>query len=97
MKSCYVDKDTRSIADICDYYGRGLIITRINVPKEHRNKKHGSALLKRILADADAEGVVLWLEILESGGLTRTQLAEWYARYGFKNHGGVWRRQPVKV
>jgi ribosomal protein S18 acetylase RimI-like enzyme len=97
VKSCYVDYPTRAIADLCDYYGRGMIITRINVPAAHRNNGVGSMLLQQILTDADAEGIKLWLEIQASDGLTRDQLQEWYERHGFEEVvTGVWRRKPVK-
>ena len=84
MKSCYVDKATRSIADLCDYYGQGLLLTRINVPKASRGQGHARKLLARILADADAEGIALFLEISPSDGLSFAQLEAWYLRHGFK-------------
>lgn len=94
MKSCYVDKATRSIADLCDYYGKGMLLTRINVPKASRGKGHASALLTRILDDADEEGVTLFLEISPSDGLDYSQLEAWYHRHGFKSIGLLLRRKP---
>lgn len=74
MKPCYMVKlsGTRiAIADLVDYYGRGKIITRINVPAEFRGKGHGTALLKQIIEDADREKIALYLEIQSSDGLIR--------------------------
>lgn len=98
MRTCYVDYETRSIADLCDSREMGLrsgmVITRINVPKESRGKGYGRKLLQQIIDDADAEGVYLYLEILASGGLIHDQLEAWYLRHGFKWTGGVYRRIP---
>lgn len=101
MKTCYVDYATRSIADLVDSREMGLrngmVITRINVPRESRGKGHGTKLLKQIIDDADAEGVNLYLEILSSGGLSRGQLEAWYLRHGFERVGGVYCRKPKKL
>lgn len=92
MHTCYVDAPTRSIADLCEY-GTGMLLTRINVPREHRGKGHARALLKRILDDADNEGVTLWLEISPSDGLDYDQLEAWYRRRGFVGHL-IYKRRP---
>lgn len=99
MKNCFSVKlsDAQiAIADLCDYYGEGMIITRINVPVNHRGKGIGSELLTRILAEADSTQTTLFLEIQPSGGLDYTQLEQWYRRHGFKNMrgSGVFRRRP---
>jgi predicted GNAT family acetyltransferase len=94
MKSCYVHESTRSIADLCDYYGQGLLLTRINVPKASRGQGHARNLLTRILKDADTERVTLFLEISPSDGLDFFELEAWYMRNGFKRHGGLYRRLP---
>jgi GNAT superfamily N-acetyltransferase len=98
MKNCYIDYDYRAVADLCDYYNCVQIITRINVPKEHRGKGVGSKLLRQIVSDADVSHTKLYLEVLASGGLTRPQLIAWYERYGFTEigHTGVWRRLPTR-
>ena len=97
MQTCYVIREVRAIADLTDYYGQGLIITRINVPVAHRGKGHATALLQQILDDADKEGITLYLEIQASDGLNRDQLQDWYERHGFKEFvTGFWRRRPVK-
>lgn len=83
-----------AVADLCDYYNQGLIITRINVPRACRGEGHGSALLKEITDEADRTGTTLWLEIMPSDGLTYEQLRDWYIRNGFKDLGGIFRRRP---
>lgn len=85
MKRCYIIKEHRAIADLCDHL-EGLIITRINVPVASRGQGVGRRLLKEICDDADASKETLYLDILASGGpsgLTMTQLKAWYKRYGF--------------
>lgn len=87
MKNCYIDRDTRSIADLTnvgEMVPGTMTITRINVPAESRGKGLGSMLLKQICTDADAEGVGLSLEIVPSGPLDYQDLYRWYGRYGFE-------------
>ena len=98
MRNCYIsqvgEKYEVAIADLCDYYDQGLIITRISVPARHQGKGHGKALLERIIKDADEAHVTLWLEILPSGRMTYEELRDWYKRHGFRDLGGVFRRLP---
>lgn len=58
-------------------------ITRVNTPESNRGKGAASNLLKQVLAEADAEGVHLYLDIVPSTGLTFDQLEAWYKRLGF--------------
>ena len=99
MKNCYYQKLENppglAVLDLVDYYGEGLMITRINVPTSHRGKGIGSRLLREALADADAEGITLWLEILAYGGLTNDQLRSWYERHGFRG-SSILKRNPHK-
>ena len=107
MKTCYVDKATRTIADLCvssPHSGhipklRGFIITRINVPIKSRGQGHGSKILQCIVRDADRMQVVLHLEVFASGALSEKQLRAWYSRYGFENNGvveGIMTRLPKR-
>lgn len=61
------------------------LITRINVPIEHRRKGIGTELLKEIIADADKEGIVLYIEVQASDGPNRDILKRWYMKYGFES------------
>lgn len=97
MKTCYVDKEHRAIADIIrpGELTPNWTISRINVPAEYRGKGVGGKLLREILADADAEGVTLQLEIMPSDGLTYEELRRWYISYGFRHTPtGYWKRKP---
>lgn len=94
MRTCYVDHDTRSIVDLCDYYGLGMIITRVSVLPSSRGKGHARELMRRVLLDADKERVTLYLEILSSGGLTHDELEAWYLRLGFVYRRGLYVRRP---
>ena len=88
METCYVDYETRTIADLLPPHELtpGWCISRINVPAEHRGEGHGSKMLKRIIADADRENIALWLDVVPSGPLDFWQLTNWYKRYGFREH-----------
>lgn len=94
MQSCYVDYTTRAIADLVDYYGLGMVITRLNVPVKERGKGAGSKLLAQILADADRTHTTLFLEVVPTGGLNEEQLTAWYKKHGFSNWKGIMRRRP---
>jgi ribosomal protein S18 acetylase RimI-like enzyme len=97
MKTCYVEMAYRAIADLVapGELMPGWTITRINVPKQHRGIGIGSKLLTQICADADWEGVDLYLEPQPSDGLTRSQLIRWYGRYDFRmTQHGYMKRLP---
>lgn len=97
MQSCYIIKVGPmriAIADLCDYYGKGLIITRINVPRDYRGQGHARELLRQITADADKTHTTLFLEIMSSDGLNYDQLEAWYKRAGFRSWHGIYKRKP---
>lgn len=83
-------RKVRAIADLVSVPsvdGRPTyMLTRINVPPTARGRGHGSALLRLVLAAADAEGAVVQLEVLPSGPLGRVALVRWYRRHGFIGH-----------
>lgn len=98
MKSCYIIKHDcgirGSIADLCDYYGKGMILTRINVPQEYRKQGFGNKLLKMILDDADRTKTDIYLEIYASGEMNYDQLKDWYIKNGFVEFAtGFFRRR----
>lgn len=108
MDNCYVvhiqDKPERlpqiAIADLTnvgEMVPGTMTMTRINVPAAHRGKGLGSELLKKILADADRDQVMLTLEIMPSGPLGYDDLRDWYVRYGFSElspYPGIFIRYP---
>lgn len=97
MLKTYVDKPTRSLAEVSIAKGEGLI-HRINVPHPHRGKGIGSRLLKEICEDADRDGVTLVLYAYASGGLPMEQLVMWYERNGFELKKFMrMERRPVAV
>jgi len=73
-----------AIADLSLQPDGAWYINRINVPEEFRGKGYGTRLLKQVLQDADAEGAILLLDPVPSGGLSRRELTDWYLRYGFE-------------
>jgi predicted GNAT family N-acyltransferase len=82
--------------DTTEYYGEGYIITRINVPVQHRGKGLGSDLLRKCCKVADEHNIDLWLEIMASDGPAHDDLEAWYLRHGFKNLGSIYHRKPNK-
>jgi predicted GNAT family acetyltransferase len=101
MKTCYVDKTHNAIADLDAQGSDTYMLTRINTPRQHRGKGVARALLRRVLDDADAEGITLVLGIVPSGGLSYIQLRDWYKRHGFRKSadGGdyYYRRLPLNA
>lgn len=86
MKTTYVLKKYRAIADLVPLTSMeppGWLLTRINVPHQHRGCGVGTQLLLEVLKDADVEQETLYLEPASSGGLLQNELVEWYARHGF--------------
>jgi GNAT superfamily N-acetyltransferase len=98
MKPCYVNTKFRCIADTFPLNDGTWMISRVNVPAKHRGLGLGTALLKEVLADADAEGIMLELCIEPSDGLDFEELHAWYSRYGFRDTDlrGHMRRLPCE-
>ena len=63
-----------------------VCLEEIIVPRAYRGQKHGSALLDKMLADADEEGkdVFLIASPLDNLGLSQKSLMSWYKRHGFE-------------
>lgn len=106
MRSAYGVPGIRAVAHLDLYRGRWTV-TGVSVPEDERRRGHGGTLLRQITADADREGVTLYLKVLASGGnaeaeargarrtyLTSDELVEWYGRYGWTGSGRVLRREP---
>ncbi len=74
----------------------GFIINRVNTPKDFRGKGHARELMRRCLADADAEGVTLYLWINAYGDMSTRQLGSWYKRLGFTVADGLYTRLANK-
>lgn len=83
-----------AVLDLVDYCNQGLIITRINTPREHRGKGIAHKLLVECCDAADRHNITLWLEVQESDGLTSEQLVAWYKRHGFKGDWAMMQRKP---
>lgn len=105
MKQTYIIRDpdkgvfAAAIADLVRWpneNSKNYVITRINVMERYRGMGFGTQILNEILADADKEGVKLFLEPIASNGLTQKELEAWYVRHGFE--WGAWhmRRRPIK-
>lgn len=76
----------------------GVLVTRVHTHESVRGKGMARELWKQCLADADAEGVTLCLEINPYGDMNREQLTAWYIRLGFEEQPlGYLRRLPIRV
>jgi GNAT superfamily N-acetyltransferase len=102
MKSTYCDIKTRSMVDLdCWRRPEGWTICRVSVLRPHRRQGIATRLMREVLADADKEGVRLFLEPIPSldGGPDRDQLIVWYESFGFRPYrpelGFTWQRLPV--
>jgi hypothetical protein len=100
MKSAYYEMlgSTLAILDVSrNVLGSGYVICRINVPYRFRSQGIGRRIMASALADADAEGVDLWLDINPYGEMTYEQLEAWYVRCGFvKQDSGRYLRKSTE-
>lgn len=85
MEHCYLESVgiIPAIADLTMVDDETWELNRINVPMQSRGLGHGTRLLRRVLADADQEGVTLVLYPFPSGALDYKTLVAWYRRNGF--------------
>ena len=70
------------------------VIEEVYVFRYHRRRGIAGRLLHRVTADADREGVTLYLDIAPSDveGMDADQLRAWYGRHGFTSRPGhMWR------
>lgn len=100
MKYSYFDFGSRGIVDLApnclvepEMTG-GWMICRVNVPAPSRRQGIATRLIAEVLADADAEGEVLWLAVNAYGGMTKRQLIAWYKSLGFRPVDQGWYRRP---
>lgn len=84
------------LSPACDEGMDGFIVNRVNTPHDHRGKGYARELMRECLADADAEGVTLYLWINPYGDMTYEQLSAWYIRCGFvvRSRMGLYVREP---
>jgi len=103
MRHCYIEQIgiIPAIADLTMVDERTWELNRVNVPQLQRGQGHGSRLLRRVLEEADADDVTIWLYPHSSGPLDNDDLIAWYRRHGFdfkdvynEAHGGLMIRRP---
>lgn len=87
MRTIYADPahwTTINLMDMTDQID-GWLITGVQVQKKFRGRGYASDLLDRVCAEADAEGVRLFLEISPDGtGLNDDVLDAFYRKHGFE-------------
>lgn len=91
MKECYYDGSKGVTIDLMlGVKESGALITRIEVNKKFRGKGYASEMMKKVLKDADEEGVTLFLSVDPDGtGLSKLELRRWYFRLGFQRFSGT--------
>lgn len=75
-----------------------LELQYIRVPIDDREQGHGTAMLRRVLAEADRRGVTTVCTPTDERGADMERLERWYERHGFtRSHhwtGHTWARPP---
>ena len=102
MKTCYskILGHRLAVLDVSPMYNvdgidpKGFVINRVNTPRDHRGQGHARELMRGCLADADSEGVTLFLTINAYGDMSEKQLSAWYERCGFVEQEGMYTRIP---
>lgn len=93
MKDGYTAYPIRATAHLMpfDTWEEGSwLLTSVEVGNEHRGKGVARGLMAQVLADADAEGVTLYLAVEPDGtGLGVSELMDWYKRCGFTSDSGL--------
>lgn len=93
MREHYMHQATRSIISLSPpTYSThpGWTICRVSVLPQHRGQGHASQLMRDVTADADRDGVTLYLDIQPDHSpesLSFEELYKFYARNGFKAWG----------
>lgn len=75
--------------DVIDHNG-GYIISRIFVPEGYRDIGIGNDLITRMTRKADAQKLILYIEVQAYGEMNNDQLKAWYERNGFVYDGSHW-------
>lgn len=99
MKSLYSFKLSHqlAVADVIPHKGY-YILTRLNVPFEHRRKGYGSDLLNKVTHDADMEEVILVLQPTPYDPIQfpKGKLIDFYKDHSFVVHNeGIMVRLPA--
>lgn len=85
MKRLYTDPFQQCAVSCVKLDDEEWEIQRVTTTERHRNRGLMRGVMKRVLYDADREGIVL---LLTSGlghdkGMSTKELVEWYCRLGF--------------
>lgn len=61
-------------------------VSHVFTPDQHRKQGYASLLMQKVCSEADENGKVLMLmpKPYQGGEMDKTQLADWYQRYGFE-------------
>lgn len=87
MQHSYRIPGVRASVDLMFHpQGRLALLTRCEVGREERGRGHASKLMRMMLADADRDGITIYLSVEPDGtGLDALTLRSWYERLGFRD------------
>lgn len=71
-------------------------VARVIVPEGHRNEGVGTRLMRRLIEDADSEGVALVLSAEPYGDLDLEAITAWYRKLGFEGPPERMVRKPLR-
>jgi GNAT superfamily N-acetyltransferase len=71
-----------------DHHGSHVSVSKVRVPKELRNNGHGNAIMKKIIDQADREGIPVTLTPTTGLGGSKPRLIRWYRSLGFVPNKG---------
>lgn len=79
-------REQLAILDLMEIDKKKFLVTRVNVPLEHRRKGIGSGLLKDATEDADKECSTLLIEPrpYPDSTMTKKEIINYYKRFGFE-------------
>jgi len=86
---------TADFVEVDEFFGPGLLMTRLLVPRGLRRQGYGNKLLKRVCIAADASETIIYVQPspYPDSPLQFAELVAWYERHGFKRApNGLWVR-----
>jgi ribosomal protein S18 acetylase RimI-like enzyme len=86
MKHAYTVPGVRATANTLQFAPDSWILTGVEVAEGARGVGAGEALLRQVCADADAEGVTLYLSVQPDRETDEARLRTWYERWGFRGY-----------
>jgi len=96
MKQAYTHETGLAHCYLEHTQDRYWYLSSLSVHNLYLGKGYGKSLMKDVLADADRERAVIYLEVRadDGNGLSQEELVKWYLRLGFENCAQLSRGLP---